>query len=50
MLWMSANSEIGDFDESFHFMLLPGREIHGKRADVAGFDTDHLLPFVIRKI
>ena len=45
-----VNSEIGDSDESFHFVGLSGREIHAKIGDVAGFDAKHLYPFVIRKI
>jgi hypothetical protein len=45
-----VNSEIGNSDESFHCVLLTGREIHRKIGDVAGFNTDHLPPFVIRKI
>ena len=45
-----VNSEIGHSDDSFHFVLLTGREVHDKIRDVAGFDTDHLYPFVIRKI
>ena len=42
--------KISHTDNSFHFVLLAGREIHGKIGDVAGFDADHLHPFVIRKI
>jgi hypothetical protein len=45
-----VNSEIGIFDESCHSVLLPGREVHAKIGDVAGFDANHLHPFVIRKI
>jgi len=41
---------ISNSDEDFHFVLLAGREIHGPIGDIAGFDTDHLHPFVIRKI
>ena len=44
------NSGIGHSDDSFHFVLLTGREVHGKIRNVAGFDTDHVPPFVIRKI
>jgi len=47
---LSVDSEISHTDNSFHFVLLAGREIHGKIGDVAGFDADHLHPFIIRKI
>ena len=33
-----VNSEISNSDESFHCVLLTGREIHGKIGDVAGFN------------
>src|ERR1700732_3802545 len=46
----SANSDIGNPDESFHCVLLAGGEIHGKIGDVTGLDADHLHAFVIRKI
>jgi hypothetical protein len=42
--------EIDNPDDSFHCVLLPGCEIHRKVKDVAGFDTDHLRPFIVRKI
>src|SRR5262249_8179535 len=41
---------ISNSDEDFHFVLLAGQEIHGKIGDIPGFETDHLHPFVIRKI
>ena len=44
------NSEIGDSDESFHFVFLAGREVDGKIGDVARFNADHLNPFVVSKI
>jgi hypothetical protein len=44
------NLGISNSDEDFHFVLLARREIHGKIGDIAGFETDHLHPFVIRKI
>ena len=47
---LSVNSEIGNSDYSFHCVCLAGRKIHGKIGDIAGFDADHLHPFVIRKI
>jgi len=47
---LSMDSKISHTDNSFHFVLLAGREIHRKIGDVAGFDADHLHPFIIRKI
>jgi hypothetical protein len=48
MCW--TNLETGNADDSLHFVLLTGGEIHGKIGGIAGFDTEHLHRFVIRKI
>jgi hypothetical protein len=46
----SVDSEIDYSDDSFHLVLLARGESHRKIGDVAGFDANHLHPFVIRKI
>src|SRR5262249_53975667 len=42
--------EIRNSNDSLHFVFPAWREIHGEIGDVAGFDADHLDPFVIRKV
>ena len=45
-----VRSEIDNSDYRPHFVLLTRREVYCKVGDVAGFDADHLHPFIIREI
>ena len=43
-------SECADADHGAHRVLVPGREIHGKRLNVAGLEADALHPLVVVQI
>lgn len=42
------HSEISNSDESFHFVLVSRRELHGKICCIGGFNTDHLNLALLR--
>jgi hypothetical protein len=41
--------KVHNSNDRSHPVLLTGPEIHGKTGNIAGFNTDHLRPFVVSK-
>jgi hypothetical protein len=45
-----VNLETDNANNRFHCVLVCGRKIHSEFGDIAGFDTEHLSPFLGGKI